>query len=97
MTDTPEIKKERMKVLRSCIHFHGIQIKSDKIFRDFAFHLDEIESIVGIHNVVISLEDIFVCPDIGIDNDDFVINTPMERLLVGLIRQMSTEGRSKKK
>jgi hypothetical protein len=79
--------KEYMKILRPCFHFHGIQIKSEEVFRNFAYHLSEMEAIAGIHCCTISLEDIFVCPEIGIDNEDFVVNTPMESLLVDLIRK----------
>lgn len=74
-----------MTVLRPCLHFHGIQIKSAEAFRRFAVSLAEIEEVVGIHSVTISLEDPFICPWIGIGSDKFHPETPMEELLVGLI------------
>lgn len=88
MSRKPKIQKEYMRVLRPCLHFHGIQIKSDEAFRKFAKAVDAIEETVGIHSCTISLEDIFVCPDIGIDEPDFPTETPMEELLVGLIRRL---------
>ena len=75
-----------MTVLRPCLHFHGIQIKSDEHFRRFAKAVEEIEQIAGIHSTTISLEELFVCPDINIDSPEFQINTPTEALLVRMIR-----------
>lgn len=77
-----------MEILRPCLHFHGIQIKSDECFRRFAKAVEEIEQIAGIHECVISLEDIFVCPDIGIDQDWFAPQTATEDLLMKLIRSL---------
>ena len=85
----PALVKEYMTILRPCLHFHGIQIKSEEAFRRFAAAVDEIEAVVGIHACTVSLEDIFVCPDIGIDNETpFPVNTPMEDLLVRIIRRL---------
>jgi hypothetical protein len=86
----PEIKKEYMEVLRPCLHFHGIQIKSEECFRKFAAAVYEIEALTGIHATTISLEDIFLCPDIDLDAFMYVEPpmTSMERLLIGIIKQM---------
>jgi hypothetical protein len=86
----PVIIKEYMEVLRPCLHFHGIQFKSLKAFKSFARHLGAIEETVGIHSVTISMEDIFVCPDIDwkclFNEKDSA--TPMEQLLYGLIVEL---------
>lgn len=84
----PRIEKEYMTVLRPCIHFHGIQIKSAEAFRRFARAVAEIEEIAGIHSVTISMEDPFICPWIGIGSDDFRAETHMEKLLVKLVSQL---------
>lgn len=86
----PAIKKEYVEILRPCMHFHGIQIKSLGIFKKFAHHLDAIEEIAGIHSCCISLEDIFVCPDI--DWNDLLVDdmTAMESLLYNLILEISS-------
>lgn len=84
----PKIRKEYMTVLRPCLHFHGIQIKSDEAFRRFAKAVSEIEEVCGIHQVTVSMEDPFICPWIGIDEDWFTPVTRMEKLLVDLIRGM---------
>jgi hypothetical protein len=78
----PKIKKEYYKALRSCIHFHGIQIKSKKQFQKFAKHLNAIEEIIGINEVTISFENIFICPWIHIE--DIEPNTHMEELLINM-------------
>jgi len=82
-------EKEYMEILRPCIHLHGIQIKSIGAFKKLAFHVEEIEGTVGIHSTTISLEDIFVCPDIVWE--DLVCMTPMEKLLLSLITELSEE------
>jgi hypothetical protein len=89
----PIIRKEYMEVLRPCLHFHGIQIKSAACFREFADAVSQIEQLVGIHEVTISMEDIFVCPDI--DLDDLICPSPMETLLIGLIKRLSCKGRDR--
>ena len=75
------------------MHFHGIQIKSEAIFRRFAAAVDTIEEICGIHSSLTSLEDIFVCPDI--DLDAIPDQTPMEKLLIGMIKTLSCKGRDR--
>lgn len=90
--DKPQITKEYMTILRPCLHFHGIQIKSDECFRRFAKAVQEIEEIAGICETTISMEDIFVCPDIGIDEDWFQAHTATEQLLMNLIRKLETRG-----
>lgn len=93
----PEIKKEYMEVLRPCLHFHGIQIKSDVVFARFAACVSEIEQLVGIHSVTISMEDIFVCPDIDFEamKDGLAKLSPMETLLIDLIERMDCGGRDR--
>lgn len=92
----PEIEKEYMTVLRPCLHFHGIQIKSEECFRKFAAAVSEIEQLVGIHEVTISMEDIFVCPDIefeAMETDPYI--SPTETLLIRLIKKLSCKGRDR--
>jgi hypothetical protein len=84
----PRIEKEYMTVLRPCLHFHGIQIKSEEAFRRFAKAVAEIEEVTGIHSVTISLEDPFICPWIEIEGDNFRPVTHMEKLLVKLISEL---------
>lgn len=90
-TRKPEINIEHMEIVRPCLHFHGIQIKSLDVFRKFAHHLDAIEELVGIHSCTISLEDVFICPDINwtFITDDIVPMSPMEKLLYGLIKELN--------
>lgn len=85
------MKKEYMKILRPCLHFHGIQIKSLDTFQAFARAVTAIEELTGIHETTISLEDIFVCPDINwtLLTDDVIPMTPMEKLLHELIMSMN--------
>lgn len=85
----PWVEREFIQVLRPCLHFHGIQIKSEEAFRRFARALTEIEEVVGIHEVTISLEDPFICPWIGLEAEGFVTSTPMEELLVKLVSELS--------
>lgn len=87
----PWRRKEYIEMLRPCMHFHGIQIKSLEAFRTFANAVDLIEGTVGIHSTRISLEEIFVCPDIVFD--EIADQTPMEKLLIKLIEQMACKGR----
>ena len=84
----PEIRKQYMKVLRPCLHFHGIQIKSADCFRKFAAAVNEIETLVGIHSCNISMEEIFVCPDMRIE--ELETSTPTELLLKNMICKMDT-------
>ena len=76
-----------MKIIRPKFHFIGIQIKSLDIFKEFAYHLDYMEAIVGIHNCEIKLENIFVCPEI--DWAELKNSTPMEKLLHKLIKRLN--------
>lgn len=86
-----KVDKEYIRVLRPCLHFHGIQIKSEDCFRKFAAAVDEIEGLVGIHSSRVRMEEIFVCPDI--DLDKIPDQSPMEILLIGLIKQLKCKGR----
>lgn len=65
------------------MHFEGCQIKSKEKFRLFCQLLDTLEKEIGIHEVEISLKDIFICPDIDLtefSNSD----VPMEKIIGGL-------------
>ena len=86
--EKPEIVKERIEILRPCLHFHGIQIKSEKAFRRFAELVNEIEEVVGIHSCTISLEEIFFCPNIPLEKILHDQPTPTEKLLGGLIQRL---------
>jgi hypothetical protein len=67
--------------------FDGIQIKSEEIFRRFAAAVETIEQICGIHSTRITLKNVFFCPDI---DREHCRQTPMERLLIGLIDKLDS-------
>jgi hypothetical protein len=85
------MEKEYIEILRPCLHFQGIQIKSPEAFRTFAAAVDVIEGTAGIHSCRISMEEIFVCPDIVFG--EIESPTPMEKLLIELIESMACKGR----
>lgn len=74
-----------MNIKRPELSFSGIQIKSEECFHRFAAAVAEIEEQTGIHSVTITLKDIFFCPWIDIEK---CRETPMERLLIGLVNKM---------
>lgn len=74
-----------MKVSRPFIHLQGIQIKSLEKARDLAAALGVIETECGIHEVEISLKDIFICPWIDLS---LLNRGPMEELLQGLLMKL---------
>jgi hypothetical protein len=74
-----------MKIKRPLISFSGIQIKSEECFHKFAFAVQTIEELTGIHSVDIELRDVFFCPWIDIEK---CRETHMERLLMGLIEKL---------
>lgn len=65
--------------------FEGVQIKSLEQFRRFAAAVNEIEEQTGIHEVEITMKNIFFCPWIDVEQ---CRSTPMERLLTGLIERL---------
>ena len=77
-----------MKIRRPLLSFSGIQIKSERIFKEFAAAVDVIEENCGIHSCIIQLEDIFFCPLIDVDKCK---NTPMECLLIGLVEKLENK------
>jgi hypothetical protein len=79
-----------MRIKRPELKFSGIQIKSIEAFKRFAAAAQEIEEQTGIHQVTITLEDIFFCPWIDIESYK---GTHMERLLIGLIKKMGHNGK----
>ena len=76
-----------MKIKRPHIMLEGIQIKNLEKFQRLAAAVQSIEEECGIHEVTISLKDIFFCP--WIDATQFR-STPMECLLIDLIDRMET-------
>ena len=74
------------------IKFEGIQIKSEEIFHRFCKSLSEIEELCGIHEVEITLENIFFCPWIDMEN---CRKTPMEIMIIELVKQLDTDGQRK--
>jgi hypothetical protein len=74
------------------IKFEGIQIKSEEIFHRFCKSMAEIEELCGIHEVEITLENIFFCPWIDMEN---CRKTPMEVMIIELVKQLDTDGQSK--
>lgn len=74
-----------MEIKRPELKFSGIQIKSLEAFQRFAAAVNEIEEQCGIHEVEITLEDIFFCPWIDVEQ---CRETHMERLLIGLVERL---------
>lgn len=74
-----------MKIKRPQIILEGIQIKSLAKFKALAAAVNTIEEECGIHEVIITLRDIFFCP--WIDRRKCQ-ETHVERLLLGLIDKM---------
>ena len=70
--------------------FHGIQIKSVECFRAFAASVNDIEERCGVHEVEITLSNVFFCPWIDVEQ---CRGTHMERLLIGLIERLDTRAR----
>jgi len=74
-----------MKIKRPHITLDGIQIKSVEKFKLLAAAVNVIEEECGIHEVEITMKDIFFCP--WIDTEQ-CRETPMERLLIGLVERL---------
>lgn len=74
------------KGVKTKLTFDGIQIKSEECFRRFAAAVSEIEELTGIHEVEITLKDIFFCPWIDVEK---CRETHMERLLIGLVDRLN--------
>ena len=72
-----------MKIARPEIRLDGVQIKSLRIARKICKALDVIEEVGGIHSTRITVNRLFVCPDIDLTK---LNRTPMERLVSGLLR-----------
>ena len=68
---------------QSEIIIKNMQIKSIEKLKILSKNLDELEKELGIHQVKITIQDTFICPDIEIDKLD--IEQPMNMLLVELI------------
>ncbi|MGE5821023.1 MAG: hypothetical protein ACM31M_00365 [Nitrososphaerota archaeon] len=74
-----------MNVKRSSIWLKNIQIKNEDIFHELCRSIERIEEYCGIFEVEIGLENVFFCPWINKENCK---QTPMERLVLGLIERM---------
>ena len=74
-----------MKVKRPEIMLSGIQIKSVEKFKRLAAAVNVIEEECGIHEVTITIKDIFFCPWIDVDQCQ---ETHMERLLIELVERL---------
>lgn len=74
-----------MKIKRPEIMLEGIQIKSAEKFKRFAAAVNVIEEECGIHEVTITLKNIFFCPWIDVEK---CRETHMERLLIGLVERL---------
>ena len=74
-----------MKIKRPQIVLDGIQIKSVEKFKRLAAAVNVIEEECGIHEVEITIKDIFFCPWIDVEQ---CRETHMERLLIGCIQRM---------
>ena len=77
-----------MKIKRPQIILEGIQIKSLAKFKALAAAVNTIEEECGIFQVNIVLKNIFFCPWIDVEQCQ---ETPMERLLLGVIEKMAEE------
>jgi hypothetical protein len=75
-----------VRVARTHLHFTGIQIKSIESFRLFSASVQAIEEQTGIHQVRITLDNIFFCP--WIDKNQ-CRETHMEQLLIDLIKRIT--------
>lgn len=74
-----------VQVKRPRIVLEGIQVKSLEKFQRLAAAVNVIEEECGIHEVEITLKDIFFCPWIDVEQ---CRSTHMERLLIGLVNKM---------
>ena len=83
-------KSGSMNIKRPQILLEGIQIKSEECFHRLCTALTEIEEQCGIMETDIVLKDIFFCPWIRMRKCK---RTPMERLVIGIVKQMKTKGR----
>lgn len=73
-----------MNIKRPEITLEALQIKSLDKARKLAQALNVIEEECGIHQVRITIKDMFICPWIDIEELD---KTPMERLLRDIIKK----------
>lgn len=74
-----------MKIKRPQIVLEGIQVKSVEKFKRLAAAVNVIEEECGIHEVDITLKDIFFCPWIDVEQ---CRETPMERLLISCVQRL---------
>jgi len=74
-----------VKVKRPEIMLEGIQIKSVEKFKRLAAAVCVIEEECGIHEVTITLKNIFFCPWIDVEQ---CRETHMERLLIDRVRRL---------
>jgi len=72
---------ETMNIKRGKIRIENLQVKSLEKAKRLAAAIQVIEEECGIHEVEISIDNIFVCPWIDLGDLD---TTQMERLLAGL-------------
>jgi hypothetical protein len=85
--DAYEINK--ISIIRPQIILEGIQVKSEEAFHRLCAALNEIEEQCGIMETDIVLKDIFFCPWIRVKKCK---RTSMERLVIGIVKQMKTKG-----
>ncbi len=69
---------------KSEITLKNMQIKSKNKLCILASCLADIEAECGIKQVRIALDNVFICPEISLDENDY--NSPMEKLLVEIIK-----------
>ena len=74
-----------MKIKRPQIVIEGIQIKNVEKFKRLAAAVNVIEEECGIHEVEITLKDIFFCPWIDVEQ---CRETPMESLLISCVQRL---------
>lgn len=74
---------------RSEIIIKNMQVKSRGKLEAFCDALETIEIECGIKSVKITLDNNFICPDIDLDIDSY--DTPMQKLIVGLIIKLRKE------
>ena len=74
-----------MQIKRPKITLEGIQIKSLKKAQDLSEALSIIEEECGIHECLITISDIFLCPEIDLSH---LNRTSMENLLRGILEDI---------
>lgn len=82
--------KSYSKLGISLIHIEKCQIKSAQKFERVCELLDELEKEIGIREVEISFKNMFVCPDINLE-DYTNSQKPMEKLASNILKDLKND------